>query len=159
MTVVSHSPWETRAMAERIAALLEPGDVVLLEGDLGAGKTAFVQGVAAAMGIEEPVLSPTFVMVREYEAEPVLVHVDVYRLETPAQVLDLGLEELLDGQRVVLVEWGDRIRALVPDRLEIVIELGGSPEERRITVHAEGPRWHRRRTALERALSADGGTV
>jgi tRNA threonylcarbamoyladenosine biosynthesis protein TsaE len=160
VTITTRSPWETRCLAERIAALLEPGDVVLLEGDLGAGKTAFVQGVAAALGIEEPVLSPTFVIVREYEGALPLVHVDVYRLQSPAQLADLGLEELLDGTRVALIEWGDRVRALLPpDRLEIVIELGASPEERLLTVRAEGREWHRRRAGLERALVSDGGTV
>jgi tRNA threonylcarbamoyladenosine biosynthesis protein TsaE len=160
VTVTTRSPWETRCLAERIAALLEPGDVVVLEGDLGAGKTAFVQGVAAALGIEEPVLSPTFVIVREYEGALSLVHVDVYRLESPAQLADLGLEELLDGTRVALIEWGDRVRALLPpDRLEVVIELGASPEDRVLTVRAEGRAWHRRREGLERALVSDGGTL
>jgi tRNA threonylcarbamoyladenosine biosynthesis protein TsaE len=160
VTVTTRSPWETRCLAERIAALLEPGDVVVLEGDLGAGKTAFVQGVAAALGIEEPVQSPTFVIVREYEGSLSLLHVDVYRLESPAQLADLGLEELLDGTRVALIEWGDRVRSLLPhDRLEVVMEIGATPEERRVTVRPQGQAWHRRRVGLDRALVADGGTV
>jgi tRNA threonylcarbamoyladenosine biosynthesis protein TsaE len=160
VTVVTRSPWQTRCLAERIAALLEPGDVVVLEGDLGAGKTAFVQGVAAALGIEEPVLSPTFVIVREYEGALSLAHVDVYRLESPAQIADLGLEELLDGTRVALIEWGDRVRALLPpDRLEVKIELGDAPEDRRVTVRSEGMAWHRRRDGLELALRVDGESV
>jgi tRNA threonylcarbamoyladenosine biosynthesis protein TsaE len=163
VNVVTRSPWETRALAERLALLLEPGDVVVLEGDLGAGKTAFVQGVAAALGVDEPVQSPTFVIVREYDGLLPLVHIDVYRLDSPAQLADLGLEELLDGERVALIEWGDRVRALLPaDRLEVVIELGAAAEERRLRIRGEGPGWYRRREDLDAVLSGSdsvGGEV
>ena len=95
----------TRAIAAAVAGLLEPGDVVGLSGDLGAGKTRFVQGAAAALGVEEPVVSPTFMLVREYEGRVPVQHVDAYRLSGAAELEDLGLEEVLPADAVAFVEW------------------------------------------------------
>src|SRR3954465_9577478 len=90
-----------------VAGLLSGGDVVVLTGDLGAGKTTFVQGAAAALGVTEPVVSPTFTLVREYRGSRPIHHVDVYRLDRIQDVIDLGVEELLDPEGVTFIEWGD----------------------------------------------------
>ena len=99
-------------MAARLARLCAPGDVVLLIGDLGAGKTAFAQGFAAALGVEGPVTSPTFALVRQYrcgEPAPVetLIHADVYRTGSLGEVVELALAELVEERAIALVEWGD----------------------------------------------------
>jgi tRNA threonylcarbamoyladenosine biosynthesis protein TsaE len=117
-------PDDTRAIAAAVAALLEPGDVVALSGELGAGKTVFVQGAAAALGIGDRVTSPTFVLVRSYhDGRLPLVHCDVYRLETLQDVLDLG-DEVLTPEGVTFIEWGDAIAPLLPeDRFEVELTL------------------------------------
>jgi tRNA threonylcarbamoyladenosine biosynthesis protein TsaE len=143
---------ETRKAAAALAELLVPGDVVSLTGDLGAGKTAFVQGAAKALGVTEPVVSPTFVLVREYRGEMPIHHVDVYRLDRMQEVHDLGFEDLLDPGSVVFVEWGDAIEALLPDshlRIELRTEDG---DNRHLRVSARGPAWAPRWERLEGLL-------
>jgi tRNA threonylcarbamoyladenosine biosynthesis protein TsaE len=143
---------ETRKAAAALAELLVPGDVVSLTGDLGAGKTAFVQGAAKAMGVTDPVVSPTFVLVREYRGEMPIHHVDVYRLDRLQEVHDLGFEDLLDPGSVVFVEWGDAIEALLPDshlRIELRTE---DQDSRRLRVSARGPAWAPRWERLENVL-------
>jgi len=144
----------TRAIAAAMAGLLEPGDVVGLSGDLGAGKTRFVQGAAAALGVEEPVVSPTFMLVREYEGRVPVQHVDAYRLSGAAELEDLGLEEVLPADAVAFVEWADRVAgALPPSWLELAFHV--RPDEvREIHVRAHGGAWSKRlgqiRSTLER---------
>jgi tRNA threonylcarbamoyladenosine biosynthesis protein TsaE len=166
--VTSHSVEDTRALAGRLAALSRPGDVVLLVGDLGVGKTAFAQGFAAALGVEGPVTSPTFALVRQYrcgEASAVgtLIHADVYRTESLAEVSDLALAELVEEDAVAVVEWGDRA-ALAFDDNALVVTLVtpdpvGAPGERVVEVTGRGA-WAARAdevaTVLERV--AEGGT-
>lgn len=108
MPEVSNSPSETEAAGERFGKRLRAGDLVLLTGELGAGKTTFVRGVARGTGSTVPVASPTFQLVRIYAGRVQLAHVDLYRIETLSELADLGLDELLDAGAVV-VEWGDRI--------------------------------------------------
>src|SRR5437773_11124763 len=100
------SAGETRAVGAAVAGLLSPRDVVSLTGDLGAGKTTFVQGAAAALDVREPVLSPTFTLIREYQGQEALriYHLDVYRLDRLQDVLDLGFDEILDQGGVVFIE-------------------------------------------------------
>ena len=131
-TLFTATPEDTRAAASMLAALLEPGDVVALSGDLGAGKTCFVQGAAAALGVELPVTSPTFVLVKLLPGRIPVVHVDVYRLERLRDVHDLG-EDVFAPDVVTFVEWGDTIRGLLPeDRLEVALshvdQPGATPE-------------------------------
>lgn len=110
---------DTMAVGRRLAALLMPGDVVLLSGRLGAGKTAFVSGIADGLGIDRPVTSPSFVLVRTYEGFLRLVHADAYRLGSLAELEDLGLEETAsDG--VLVVEWGDVVEAAFGDNALII---------------------------------------
>jgi tRNA threonylcarbamoyladenosine biosynthesis protein TsaE len=124
---IAHSPAETEAFGERFGKRLRVGDMVLLTGELGAGKTTFVRGVARGTESNAPVGSPTFQLVRVYPGRVQLAHIDLYRIETPSELGDLGLDELLD-QGAVVVEWGDRLDA--PDAALIDLEhLGG---ERRI---------------------------
>jgi len=163
VVLVTRSAGETRALAAAVAALLEPGDLVALAGDLGAGKTTFVQGSAATLGVTEPVVSPTFTLVREYEGTVPVTHVDVYRLNRLQDVLDLGFEEYLDGRSVVFVEWGDVIEGLLPEswmgvRLsgESDPDAEGDDEARTVTVTVRGPAWASRWERLEAATAAWG---
>ncbi|HEY2803418.1 MAG TPA: tRNA (adenosine(37)-N6)-threonylcarbamoyltransferase complex ATPase subunit type 1 TsaE [Actinomycetota bacterium] len=148
---------DTRAIGRALASLLRAGDVVALGGELGAGKTTLVQGAAAALGVDEPVLSPTFTLVREYRGSLPIYHLDVYRLNRLQDVLDLGFEEMTDAGGVTFVEWGDAIEALLPEsHLEIALRIpepiGNESEERWITVDAEGPAWTERWERLEAVL-------
>lgn len=105
---LTRSAAETEALGEQLAATLAPGDLLLLAGELGAGKTTFVRGLARGLGATATVQSPTFTLVRVYPGRVQLAHVDLYRLEKSAELADLGLEELLEAG-VVAVEWGDRL--------------------------------------------------
>ena len=149
----THTPDETRQAAAALAALLAPGDVVNLTGELGAGKTAFVQGAARALGVEGPVVSPTFVLVREYRGQMPIYHVDVYRLERLQEVHDLGFEDLLDPAGVVFVEWGDAVEAMLPDsHLRVELVTGEDTDTRGLRVSARGPAWAARWERLENVL-------
>jgi tRNA threonylcarbamoyladenosine biosynthesis protein TsaE len=122
---------ETEAAGERLASSLAPGDVVLLYGQLGAGKTAFVRGLARGLGAApDAVTSPTFTLVQEYTSPTgTLYHVDLYRLEPP-EVDDLGLDELIGGDGIVAVEWAERWRGRPGDAVDVTIEDRG--EDRRL---------------------------
>lgn len=117
------SPAETEEAGEALGRRLRPGDVVLLTGELGAGKTTFVRGVARGAGSEAPVASPTFQLVRVYPGSTQLAHVDLYRIEKASELADLGLDELAD-QGAVIIEWGDRLDADGSALIEIE-HLGG----------------------------------
>jgi tRNA threonylcarbamoyladenosine biosynthesis protein TsaE len=130
--------------------------VVSLTGDLGAGKTALVQGAARGLGVEDPVASPTFVLVREYRGGQIPVyHLDVYRLDRLQDVIDLGFEDLLDPEGVVFVEWGSAIDALLPESvLEVELTMPGEGDDRRLSVMARGRAWAERWERLESILAA-----
>ena len=150
--LVTRSSDETRKAAAALAELLLPGDVVSLTGELGAGKTAFVQGAARSLGVDGPVVSPTFVLVREYRGDMPIYHVDVYRLDRLQDVHDLGFEDMLDPSGIVFVEWGDAIEALLPDS-HLRVELTADDEDTRtVTVSARGPSWAPRWERLENVL-------
>lgn len=105
---------ETFALAYRLARKLRGGELIALEGDLGAGKTVFVKGLAQGLGIEEPVTSPTFSLIHEYEGRISLFHFDVYRLGSPEEIEELGYEEYFYGPGVTAVEWSDLITSHLP---------------------------------------------
>jgi tRNA threonylcarbamoyladenosine biosynthesis protein TsaE len=148
----SSSAEETRSIASTLARSLLPGDVVALTGDLGAGKTCFVQGSARALGVGEQVTSPSFVLVREYQGVHPLLHLDVYRLNNLQELVDLGYEELLDPSRIVFIEWGDVVGPLLPEAyLEVVIR-GGADEPRGIDLHAHGGDWDTRLARMSDAF-------
>lgn len=145
------APEDTKAIGRELAGLLRAGDAVALTGELGAGKTTFVQGVAAGLGSEGPVVSPTFTLVREYRARLRLVHVDVYRLERVQDVIDLGLDdELGEGDAVLFIEWGDAVEGLLPeDHLVVELTVPGLAEERRLELSGTGEAWATRWERLE----------
>lgn len=114
-SIISHSPQDTFLLGQRLAAELHPGDVLALEGDLGAGKTQFTKGLAAGLGVETVVTSPTFTLVHEYPGGRLpLFHIDLYRLEEEEEVLGIGLDDYLDGDGVTVIEWADKFAALMP---------------------------------------------
>ena len=153
-TVTTTDSGATEAVGAAVASVLAAGDLVILAGDLGAGKTTMAKGVARALGVTEPVTSPTFAIVQEYAAPVPVAHVDAYRLGSLGEVADLALDELLDDH-VVLVEWGDVVAAaLPPERLEVRLVLGATADERIVTVTAAGARWEARWAALDRAVGA-----
>jgi tRNA threonylcarbamoyladenosine biosynthesis protein TsaE len=146
---MTRSAAETKAMASVIAEHSRRGDLLVLAGDLGSGKTTFAQGFAVGLGIKDVVTSPTFTLAHTYPGRLPLNHVDVYRLERMSEVADLALAEMIDSDGVTLVEWGDAILAVLPvDYLEVRLELGVGDDDRRITVRPVGPTWLARHPAL-----------
>ncbi len=133
-----------RTLGARLAALLRPGDLVVLSGPLGAGKTTLAQGIGAGLGVRGPVTSPTFVIARVHPSlvgGPDLVHVDAYRVGDALEVDDLDLDASLTDS-VTVVEWGEgKVEGLAPDRLELSLERPGDGELRRVTARGVGPRW------------------
>lgn len=145
---------DTRDLGSQLATLARPGDVVLLSGDLGAGKTTLAQGFGRGLGVQEPIVSPTFTLVRTYAGRVTLVHCDVYRLDTLQDVVELDLPEMLDAGGVALVEWGDVAAAVLPaDFLDVRIEFGDHDDHRRVVLRPVGPAWCRRRAAVQSAVS------
>lgn len=125
----------------------------MLVGDLGAGKTAFSKAFGAALGVTEPMTSPTFTLAREYQGRLTLHHLDVYRLEMMSEVLDLDLPDLLDSGGVVLIEWGDAILStLPPDFLEVRFTFGDGDDDRHIALRPVGERWCGRESAIAASL-------
>jgi tRNA threonylcarbamoyladenosine biosynthesis protein TsaE len=141
----------TQSLAGHLAAVLRPGDLLLLEGDLGAGKTTFTQGLGRALGVTDAVTSPTFVLMNVYPTSAGfdLVHVDVYRLDRLSEVVELALPEMLDDGAVVVVEWGERAAAAQGgDHLRVRIE---SDEDgtRTVSFEPHGDSWSRRLERVE----------
>ena len=135
MTIATHSESETAAAGHNLATRIQPGDVVLLTGDLGAGKTAFVRGLAEGLGIDaSDVTSPTFTLIQEYSGGRMpLYHVDLYRLK-PIEVDDLGLEELTSEGGVTAIEWPDRLPRPFQGAIQVRIEHGHDNQR---TIHID----------------------
>jgi tRNA threonylcarbamoyladenosine biosynthesis protein TsaE len=164
VVIETESPAGTKEVAARLARLCAPGDAILLIGDLGAGKTAFAQGFAAALGVEGPVTSPTFALVRQYRchgagAVETLIHADVYRTGTVGEVVELALAELVEEGAIALIEWGDlAAAALGDDALDITLTLADRADSadlshRTLSISGRG-RWAGRADEVARALSA-----
>ena len=151
--VRSTSPQHTARLAAAVAGLVTAGDVVVLAGEMGAGKTAFAQGVGRAMGVHEPITSPTFALLHRYAGRDLaLYHADVYRLETRNELADLGLGELDDG--VVVVEWGDVVALALGDHLAVTLLADPADDEaRQVTIEVVGRAWATRWHALEQAVN------
>jgi tRNA threonylcarbamoyladenosine biosynthesis protein TsaE len=148
---------QTREVGAAVAALARSGDVVLLAGDLGAGKTAFVQGFGAGLGVSEPITSPTFTLAHSYQGRLTVHHLDVYRLEHLGEVFDVGLPELLDEGGVVIIEWGDAVLPALPkDYLEVRLRYGEADDDRVLELRSVGERWSARQRALAAAVSSWG---
>lgn len=157
LTLQSHSVEETRAIAAALARVVATDDVLLLLGDMGAGKTAFAQGFGEGLGVDEPVTSPTFNLVHTYDTgRLVLHHADLYRLDRTSEVSDLGLAELVEGDGVLLIEWGEPAADLLTDRLVVRLEYskaqGASETERVLSIIPHGSSWERRWSKIETAL-------
>ncbi|KHD85309.1 tRNA (adenosine(37)-N6)-threonylcarbamoyltransferase complex ATPase subunit type 1 TsaE [Heyndrickxia ginsengihumi] len=136
---ISNSPEETNAFAEKLASFLQPGDVLLLEGDLGAGKTTFTKGIAKGLGIKRTVNSPTFTIIKEYQGRIPLYHMDVYRLEDTFE--DLGFDEYFDGDGVTIVEWAHLIEDQLPtEYLKINLHHAGN-DRRELMLEPVGKRY------------------
>jgi tRNA threonylcarbamoyladenosine biosynthesis protein TsaE len=135
--------------------LLAAGDIILLGGDLGAGKTTFAQGLGRGLKIDRPVTSPTFTLLHSYESRTGLrlLHADLYRLDHLQEVVDLGLPELLEEGAVAVVEWGDlAAAALLPEYLDIRIAFGERDDERSLTMQPVGPSWRARLRSLHQVF-------
>lgn len=125
----THSPEETQAIGERVGQNLKPGDIVALIGDLGAGKTCLTQGIARGVKIEpnQIVNSPSYTLINEYAGKIPIYHIDLYRLQRQEEILDLGLEEYLEGNGICIIEWADRMLDLLPEGC-MTIELSWEDE-------------------------------
>ncbi len=165
ISLVTKGPDETRAVGARLAPSLFPGALVLLIGPLGAGKTCFAQGVARGLGVTEQVVSPSYVLVREYSmgAERRLVHMDFYRVSGAPEALALGLDDYLRSEDMILVEWPENIGGVLPTEcLTVVIGFADDsrlyPERRRITLEAVGQAAVQALCSFESAQSEVAGT-
>ena len=136
MTYITNSLAETEALGERLAGRLTPGAVVAYTGDLGAGKTAFTRGLARGLGVAEPVTSPTFTIVNEYESGRLpLFHFDMYRLGSSEELYDIGWEDYLSRGGVCAVEWSEIVDdALEPDAIRVDLRRGETENRRQVTI-------------------------
>jgi tRNA threonylcarbamoyladenosine biosynthesis protein TsaE len=138
LRIETDSPETTMALAARLATVAEPGDLVCLWGELGAGKTVFAKGFGAGLGIEATINSPSFVLMSEYAGRLPLFHLDLYRLASPADVLAGGLLDERQADGVTLIEWPERLEPLVPSpRLDVRID-GAGTDRRSISIEAVG---------------------
>ncbi len=156
-TVETRSPEQTRALGEVLGRLLGPSTVVLLSGDLGAGKTCFTQGLGRGLEVPEgePVVSPSYTLMNQYRGRIDLYHFDLYRLVHPEDLLDLGFDEYLCGDGVTVVEWGDRFPGLGLEGVRVHLEHGEG-ELRRISISAEGESSQPLVEAFRRQWAAEG---
>ncbi|MAI20455.1 MAG: tRNA (adenosine(37)-N6)-threonylcarbamoyltransferase complex ATPase subunit type 1 TsaE [Kiritimatiellaceae bacterium] len=138
LSVESGSPEQTWEVAGSLAERLVPSSVVALHGELGAGKTCFIQGLAVALEIREPITSPTYTLIGEYEGRVRLNHIDLYRLANSVEAMGIGLEEYLESDGVTAIEWAERAAELLPkDMLHVSLEKGADPSVRRIEIWQE----------------------
>ena len=141
-TSICRSPAETRALGKQLGSHLGPGAVVACIGELGAGKTCFLQGLCRGLGVEGEVTSPTFVLVNEYRGRLPVHHLDAYRTGSLTELVDLGVEELLHGDGVTVIEWADKLRPLLPAHAITVTITGLGDEPRRIVIDDPSARAH-----------------
>jgi tRNA threonylcarbamoyladenosine biosynthesis protein TsaE len=137
-SVTSESPARTRELGGRLGEILPAGVVISLEGGLGAGKTLFAKGICAGLGVDDEIVSPSFILVEEYRGVFPVLHFDLYRLDALGEVEGIGLYEAIDGRNVVLVEWGDRLpegTIRYDARVHLAIRGGGTRE-----IRLEAPR-------------------
>jgi tRNA threonylcarbamoyladenosine biosynthesis protein TsaE len=149
MKKISHSPEETLQLGKSLGSSLIPGDIILLNGDLGAGKTHLTQGICYGVGLDEGsyICSPTFTLINEYQAKLPIYHIDLYRIDRLEEIYSLGLEEILFNQGVTIIEWAEKLRSPknhknlllnIQDRIEINIEIV-SESEREFTFNTFFP--------------------
>jgi tRNA threonylcarbamoyladenosine biosynthesis protein TsaE len=149
---ISRSPEQTQQLGQRLGELVEAGDVLLLTGNLGSGKTCLTQGIAWGLGVKEYALSPSFVLIREYNGRLPLFHIDFYRLDRIEEIADLGLDDYLYGKGICVVEWADKGLSLMPRECLLVDLSYLSDTERAITFKPKGRRYARLAATLETEL-------
>ena len=133
LSIISHSETETIALARKLAASFVSGDVVILKGELGAGKTTFVRGLAVACGIDENMISsPSYTFVNEYGGQPPLYHIDLYRMSDISELTEIGWDDFISREGIVLVEWGERAGSRLPARYYLAEFLIIDDQQRRI---------------------------
>ncbi|MDM5227721.1 tRNA (adenosine(37)-N6)-threonylcarbamoyltransferase complex ATPase subunit type 1 TsaE [Cytobacillus sp. NJ13] len=136
---ISMKPEDTMAFSERLGSLLQPGDVLALEGDLGAGKTTFTKGLAKGLNITRNVNSPTFTIIKEYQGRLPLYHMDVYRVEDSFE--DLGFDEYFEGNGVTVVEWAHLVKEQLPEELLIIYLYLDDNDSRKLVLEPKGKRY------------------
>ncbi len=158
IVAVTKDASDTQRLAEGLAGMIMPGDVLVLAGDLGAGKTALTQGLARGLGVAEQVTSPTFTLARTYECRNRsglrLNHLDMYRIGHLQEALDMGLaDEFVDDEAVTVIEWGDVVTPAIPSSyLEIRLTYGTDDDERVLTMHLVGTSWVGRAVQIQQIL-------
>ncbi len=135
--IITRSAEETIAFGKAIGEVLKPNSIIALEGQLGAGKTTLVQGIAEGLGISEYITSPTFIIINEYKGRVPLYHFDLYRLENPNAIEELGIEEYFNKGGVCVIEWSEKLEALKPVALSKISLIVISEQERKICVSSE----------------------
>ncbi len=140
---ISNKEVETISLGEKIGELLEPGQLILLSGELGAGKTILTQGICSGLGVDEVVTSPTYILINEYEGDLKIYHMDLYRLEAEEDLYDIGIEDYLDTEGVVLIEWPDLVYDLLPPDFIYIRIVVVNKDTRKILIEAEGDRGRR----------------
>ena len=152
VAVVSRGPEETQALGKVLGAFAKPGDVFLLVGELGAGKTCLTQGILWGLGAEEYARSPTFVLVSQYRARLMLYHIDLYRVDAIGEIADLGLDEYLFGEGVCVVEWAQKALSVFPEQ-NLTVQIESLDETtRRLTLTAIGPGYVEMMRAVRSAM-------
>jgi tRNA threonylcarbamoyladenosine biosynthesis protein TsaE len=151
INLISESPEETPQLGEELGRLSEPGDVLLLTGELGAGKTCLTQGIAWGLGIEGYATSPTFIVVNQYEGRLTMYHIDLYRIDTLLEVTDLGLGDYLYGDGICVVEWADKALEAFPPEHLLVEMVFLSDTSRSIALKPSGERYETLVSQVDRA--------
>ena len=158
ITLNTSSPEQTQSVGRILGAHAQAGDVFLLSGDLGAGKTCLTQGILWGLGGDEYARSPTFVLICEYPARLTLHHMDLYRIDSLDEIIDLGLDDYFLGDGVCVVEWAEKgVSAFIGEHLTVSIQETGS-SSRRLTIAADSLRYSEMMQALDEQFS-DGGTT
>jgi len=152
LSLISHSPEQTQELGRRLGKLAQAGDVFLLTGNLGSGKTCLTQGIAWGLGVKEYAFSPSFVLVREYHGRLPLYHIDLYRLERIEEIVDLRLEEYLYGEGLCVIEWAEKGMEVMPEE-HLMVKLGYiSPAERSLSLEPQGGRYQQLLEFMEKEL-------
>lgn len=155
LRITTCGPEETQALGRRLGEVMEGGELVLMEGDLGAGKTCMTQGIAWGLGVNEHARSPTFVLVSEYEGRHTLFHADLYRVDDPLEAEDLGLDETYGNGGVCVVEWAEKADSIFPDdHLRVVFSVAG-PDKRIVDLSAGGDKHKALLVKLKRVVDED----
>lgn len=143
LRIITHDPDETKEIGRKLGELLTAGDIVCLNGDLGAGKTTLTQAITIGLDVDDYVTSPTFTIINEYDGRYPVYHMDVYRIEDVDEMYDLGYEEYFYANGVTIVEWASIIEDILPDkRINITIKAGKEANEREISIYGNGGKYN-----------------